>query len=159
MGNLEHVTLYFDNLVHCQWDIVNDFPWDTFTPLWIYGHPSGRVMVSLSWNLCVQRKNNGSMTHRRARMPTLAGITESMLQPLASWFDFKNKQTKTKNKPTIQQNKHRKKKTKTNKGPHTSAVTLYLDWCCLWPHSFLCLMLSWLLIHTFAMSPLYPEKY
>ena len=28
-------------------------------------------MVSLSWNLCVQRTNKGSMTRRRARMPTL----------------------------------------------------------------------------------------
>ena len=42
-----------------------------FTPLWIHAHPSGRVMVSLSWNLCIQRKIKGSMTRRRARMPTL----------------------------------------------------------------------------------------
>ena len=30
---LEHVTLYFDNLVVKKRDIVNDFPWDIFTPL------------------------------------------------------------------------------------------------------------------------------
>ena len=42
-----------------------------FTPLWIHARPSGRVMVSWSWKLCVQRKNKGSMTRRRARMPTL----------------------------------------------------------------------------------------
>ena len=52
-------------------DIVNDFPWDIFTPLWIHARPSWRKMVSLSWNLCVQRKNKGSMTHRCARMTTL----------------------------------------------------------------------------------------
>ena len=69
-ANLEHVTVYFDNLDK-EWDIVNYFPWAIFTPLWIQARPSGRVMVSLSWNLCVQRKNKGSMTRRRARMPTL----------------------------------------------------------------------------------------
>ena len=54
-----------------KWDIVNDFPWDIFNPLWIHVRPSGRVMVSLSWNLCVQRKDKRSMTRRRTRMPTL----------------------------------------------------------------------------------------
>ena len=27
-ANLDHVTLYSDNLVDKKWDIVNDFPWD-----------------------------------------------------------------------------------------------------------------------------------
>ena len=54
---------------HCQW-----FSMGYFNPLWIHARPSGRVMVSLSWNLRVQRKNKGSMTRRRARMPTLVII-------------------------------------------------------------------------------------
>ena len=71
-ANLEHVGLYFDNLVdkngtlsvishgvfllHCEY---------------MYARPSGRVMASLSWKLCIQRENKGSMMRRRARMPTL----------------------------------------------------------------------------------------
>ena len=70
-ANLEYVTLLFWWFGGQKWDIANDFPWEIFTPLWIHARPSGRVMVSLSWNLCVQRKNKGSMTRRRARMPTL----------------------------------------------------------------------------------------
>ena len=31
-ANLEDVILYFDDLDK-KWDIVNDFPWDIFTPL------------------------------------------------------------------------------------------------------------------------------
>ena len=34
MANLEHVTLYFNDLVDKNGTlIVNDFPWDIFTPL------------------------------------------------------------------------------------------------------------------------------
>ena len=88
LANLEHVTLYFDNVVNKRRGIVNDFPWDIFTPLWINTRPSGRVMVSLSWKLCAQRKNKGSMMRRHARMPTLlpnektlcTGVYEEALQ-------------------------------------------------------------------------------
>ena len=31
-ANLEDVTLYFDNLVNKMGQVVNDFPWDIFTP-------------------------------------------------------------------------------------------------------------------------------
>ena len=63
---------------NCQW-----FSMGYFTPLWINARPSGRVMVSLSWNLCVQRKIKGSMTRRRARMPTLIRTTSYEQQGLS----------------------------------------------------------------------------
>ena len=69
-ANLEHVTLNFDNLVD-KYGTYQRFSKGFFTPLWINVRPSGSAMVSLRWNLCVQRKNQGSMTRRRTRMPTL----------------------------------------------------------------------------------------
>ena len=79
-ANLEHVTLDFDNLVDKNGTLSMIFH-GIFTPLWKHARPSGRVMVSLSWNLCVQRKNKGSMTRRRARMPTLPTVYPSNSAP------------------------------------------------------------------------------
>ena len=59
---------------YCQWFSMGYF---YSKLLWIHARPSGRVIVSLSWNLCVQRKNKGSMMRRRARMPTLYGTVSN----------------------------------------------------------------------------------
>ena len=59
-ANLEHVSLYFDNLVEKNGTlsaIVNDFPWDFFTPLWIHARPSERIMVIFKLKLvCPEKK-------------------------------------------------------------------------------------------------------
>ena len=57
MANLEHVALYFDNLVDKDRTLSMIFHGIFLLIVNTCEHPSGRVMVSLSWNLYVQRKN------------------------------------------------------------------------------------------------------
>ena len=57
-------------------------------------------MVGLSLNLCVKRKNKGSMTRRRARMPTLrdispCGIVAYLLYGIISCVCFERASSKT----------------------------------------------------------------
>ena len=60
LANLEHVILYFNNLVDKKWNIVNDFAWDIFTPLWIHAHPkwthNGKLKLKL---VCPEKKTKG----------------------------------------------------------------------------------------------------
>ena len=74
MANLEHVTLYFDNLVDKNGTLSVIFHPDFFTPLWIHARPSGRIMFSLSWNLCVQRVYDAQM--RKNANPVFEFILE-----------------------------------------------------------------------------------
>ena len=85
LANLEHVTPYFDNLVHKNGTLSMIFHGMFY--MWIHACPSGRVMVNVSWNLCVQRKNKGCMMHRRARMLTLQWIIKNWTSRVAHWCD------------------------------------------------------------------------